>query len=152
MDNIQVVRRLLQAWEEHDPDTTRQLLADDMELTGPAPQPLGKDAFVTFQQVHTDAFNDWKFNPIEFQTNGDDVTVQFRISATHTGPFDVARLGVPLAPVPATGKSRSWPQESMIVTVREGTIHKIHVNTGPGGGVIGTLEWLGAPLPAIAQA
>jgi ketosteroid isomerase-like protein len=150
MSNLEIVLAALKAWENRDIAAAEALTADDMTVLGPAPQPLPKAAYLTFQQVHNDAFGDWKFNVTNAREEGDTVYVNFQITATHTGPFDVSKLGIPLAPLPASGKHRAWPPESLTATVRDGKITQLHIMTAKGGGVIGTLEWLGAPVPAMA--
>lgn len=150
MNPDQVARTVMQAWEDRDLETTARLLDDNFTVTGPAPEALNKDAYLMLQKVHNDAFPDWKFNISETRVEGDKVYVVFRIHATHTGTYDVAKLGIPLAPIPATGKSRDWPGENLVATVREGKVVNLQINNAPEGGLIGTLEWLGAPLPQAA--
>lgn len=150
MSPLETTLASIKAWEDRDMNAAARLLAPDFAVTGPAPQPLGKDAYLMFQQIHNDAFADWKFNVRETRVEGDTVHVTFQIHATHTGPFDVSKLGIPLAPIPATGKSRSWPVEHMTATVKNGLLTGLHIVNEPGGGVMGTLEWLGVPVPAMA--
>ena len=150
MSATTIAKAALAAWEARDLDKTASLLADDFVLTGPAPEPLGKAAFLTFQKVQHDAFGDWSFNARDFQEQGQVVRITIQITATHTGDFDVSKLGLPIPPITATGKSRQWPQETLNFTVKEDKIVALHVEIGPGGGVLGTLEWLGVKLPAPA--
>jgi hypothetical protein len=82
--------------------------------------------------------------------DGDTVRMTIQITATHTGAFDVSKLGLPVPPIAATGKHRAWPVEHMAITVENGLISRLEVNNEPGGGVVGTLEWLGVRVPAPA--
>lgn len=143
-----IAQAVLAAWEAHDHEQTQHLLADDFTLTGPAPVPLDKAAYLIFQQVHNAAFADWRFNPQLLEADGDRVQFGVQITATHTGVYDVARLGLPIPAVPATSKRRQWPQETLTFTVRQGQIAGLHVETTVEGGVAGTLTWLGVTLPA----
>lgn len=150
MSTTTIAKAALDAWEAKDLHKTASLLADNFVLTGPAPEPLSKAAFLTFQKVHNDAFADWSFNARDFQEQGQVVRITIQITATHTGDFDVSKLGLPIPPITATGKSRQWPQETLTFTVEDDKIAGLHVEIGPGGGVVGTLEWLGVKLPGPA--
>ena len=150
MSATTIAKGVLAAWEAQDLDKTASLLADNFVLTGPAPEPLSKAAFLTFQKVHNDAFADWSFNAGDFQEQGQVVRITIQISATHTGDFDVSKMGLPIPPIAATGKFRQWPQETLTFTVEDDKVAAVHAEIGPGGGVVGTLEWLGVKLPPTA--
>jgi ketosteroid isomerase-like protein len=150
MNALDTTLAVMKAWEDRDLNATARLLADNFVVVGPAPEALGKDAYLGFQSVHNAAFADWKFNVKDTRVEGDKVYVTIQIHATQTGPYDVSKLGIPLAPIPATGKSRDWPVEHLTATVKNGLVTELDVKSGPTGGVMGTLEWLGAPLPQPA--
>lgn len=147
-ETIEVALALLAAWEQRDLNAAAHLLAEDFTLTGLAPVPLGKQEFLGFQAIHNEGFADWQFNPSAARADGQTVVVSYQISATHTGAYDVAKLGVPLPPVAATGRSRSWPVEQMTFTIAGRKVAQLNVPGVPGAGVIGTLEWLEVALPA----
>lgn len=44
------------------------------------------------------------------------------MTATHTGAYDVAQLGLPIPGVPASGERRQWPRECLTFTVRQGLV------------------------------
>jgi len=150
-ETLQATVTIMAAWETRDLNAAARLLADDFQVTGPAPVALGKQEYLGFQAIHNEAFADWQFNPTEVRVNGNTAQVTFQITATHTGAFDVAKLGVPIPAVAATGKHRAWPVEHMTITIENGLVRKLEVANEPGGGVPGTLEWLGvkAAAPAI---
>jgi predicted ester cyclase len=148
MTPIETATAVLTAWEERDPNRMERLLATDFVLTGPAPVPLNKQSFLMFQQVHNDAFADWQFNPHVLEDADGRVRLSVQITATHTGPYDVSKLGVPIPAVPTTGKRRQWPQEVLSFSVQNGQIAALHVDTTQDGGVLGTLAWLGIDLPS----
>ena len=149
-ETLQAVTALMAAWENRDLNGAARLLADDFQLTGPAPVTLGKQEYLGFQAIHNEAFADWKYNPTQVAIDGNTVRATFQITATHTGAFDVSKLGVPVPAVAATGKYRAWPVEHLTATVEKGQIRKLEVNNEPGGGVMGTLAWLGVNVPAPA--
>lgn len=148
MNATETAKTALATWEAHDPGKMASLLADDFILTGPVPVPLDKQAFMVFQQVHNEAFADWKFNPEVLEAQGDRVKMRIQITATHTGSLDVGKLGLPMPLIPATGKRRQWPQELFTFIVKDSRVSSLHVDTQPEGGVLGTLAWLGIDLPA----
>ena len=150
MTPTETAKAVMSAWETRDVGAAARLLADDFVLTGPAPEALGREAYLGFQAVHNEAFPNWKFNIQKIEEAGDTAKVTFQISATHTGRFDVAKLGVPIPAVAPTGMSRSWPVEHMTVTVKDGKISKLYVENEPEGGVMGTLKWLGVNVAAPA--
>src|SRR5688500_7305436 len=98
------VKALLAAWETHDLTQMVSLLADNLKVTGAAPQPLNRETFLKFQRVHNEAFPNWKFNVIEFETLGNEVEVTCRISAIHAGIYDLSKLGMAIGPIRPTGK------------------------------------------------
>ncbi|GAC1535939.1 MAG: hypothetical protein NVS4B8_19180 [Herpetosiphon sp.] len=147
MTPIETAKAVLTAWEEHDRNRMGTLVADDFVLTGAAPMPLNKQAFLTFQQVHNEAFADWRFNPQVLAEAEDCVRLGVQVTATHTGTYEVGKLGVPQAAVPATGKRRQWPQETLTFSVQKDQITALHVDTTQDGGLLGTLAWLGIELP-----
>lgn len=140
---------VLNSWEAGDVAGTASVLADDFMLFGAGPMPLNKQAFLAFQQVNTTAFADWKFNHRSVGSNGVSSCFVLQITATHTGPFDVSPLGLPVPAIPATGKRRQWPQESLTVKARDGQLVEAHLVLQPQGGIVGTLAWLGVEIPAM---
>lgn len=148
MKPAQVALSLIAAWEAHDVAQAAALLTDDFVLTGPAPVPLNKQAYLGFQKVHTDGFPDWNFNAQVVGEEGENVRLAIQITATHLGTYDVAKLGIPVPPIAATAKRRQWPRELLTFTVRDQKVASLHVTSSPEGGVMGTLVWLGVNVPA----
>jgi hypothetical protein len=149
-ETLQMALALMGAWEARDLNAAARLLADDFQVTGPAPVALGKQEYLGFQAIHNEGFADWQFNPTELTVDGNTARATFQISATHTGAWDVSKLGVPVPPIAATGKHRTWPVEHMAITVENGLVRRLEVMNEPGGGVAGTLEWLGVKVAAPA--
>lgn len=147
-ETIETALALIAAWENRDLNAAARLMTDDFALTGAAPVPLGKQQFLGFQAIHNEGFSDWQFNVREVAVDGQVVRLTYQISATHTGAYDVAKLGIPIPAIAATGLSRAWPVERMEIAVRGQSVAGIKVTDTPGAGVIGTLEWLGVELPA----
>jgi hypothetical protein len=148
MNSKEIVKDLLAAWEAHDLTQTADLLADNFTLTGAAPQLLNKETFLIFQRVHNEAFPDWKFNVIEFETRGNEVEVACRISATHTGIYDLSKLGMAIKPILPRGQSLRWPLDYMACIVKNGRVSQIKVDTAPGDWITGIIESL-ATKPSV---
>jgi len=148
MTPTEIVTTAMAAWETRDVGAAARLLADDFVLTGPAPDALGREAYLGFQAIHNEAFPNWKFNIQKTEEAGDTVKVTFQITAAHTGPYDVSKLGVPIPVIAPTGLSRSWPVEHLTATVKDGKITKLYLENSPAGGVMGTLQWLGVNVAA----
>jgi len=83
-ETLQVTTALIAAWETRDLNAAARLLAEDFQLTGPAPVTLGKQEYLGFQAIHNEAFADWKFNPSQATIEGDTARMTFQITATHT--------------------------------------------------------------------
>ena len=148
MNTLDTAKAVLAAFEARDLKATAALLADDFELTGPAPVALNKDQYLVFQAIHNEGFTDWRFNIKEAHAEGDKAYVSIQITATHNGVYDVSKIGVPIPPLQPTDKSRAWPVEHLTVTVKDGKVRQLYVKNEPAGGVMGTLEWLGVRVPA----
>ena len=144
----QVARQVIDCWESHNLNKVLGILTDDFVLTGPAPQPLPKEAYAVFQSVNNEAFPDWSFNAGSAQVDGSRVTYPIRITATHTGVLDVSKLGIPVPPIAATGKTIQLPAEKLIFTVVGDKVTACHAEVGPHGGMVGILEQLGVQLGA----
>ena len=100
MNNTEIVKTVLKAWESNDVQTLTELVADDFVLSGPTPQPLGKQEFIGLMQILHGGMSDFAFNVSSYEEHGDDVIAKAHINATHTGVL--ALPGIP--PIPATGK------------------------------------------------
>jgi len=142
-----VVKEGLAATEAGDFAKLEGLVADDFSMSGPVPMPVGKREFVGLMMALRQAMPDWKFNPGDYQENGDEVTVPFQITGTHTGELQLPLPGLP--PIPATGTRVSLPNEPSTFTVKDGKLAKLEVADIPGGGVMGILSQLGVNLPGM---
>src|SRR3954454_20334205 len=85
MSNTDIVKAGLKAWEANDEQTLTALVADDFKLTGPVPQPLGKQEFIGFMHAMLAALPDFSFNISSYEEHGDTVIAKSHITGTHTG-------------------------------------------------------------------
>jgi steroid delta-isomerase-like uncharacterized protein len=144
MSNTDIVKTGLKAWESGDTQTLVSLVADDFVLTGPTPQPLGKQDFVGLMHALNTAMPDFAFNVSSFEADGDTVVARAHITATHTGTL--ALPGMPS--LPPTGKKVSLPEEVQTYTVKDGKLQALTTDGRPDAGIPGMLAQLGVVAPS----
>lgn len=143
MNNLEIVKKGLHAWENADEATLSPLVGDDFQLSGPVPQPLGKAEFLGLMHALHAAMPDFSFNISSFEENGDVVIARSHITGTHTGVL--ALPGLPA--IPATHKKVSLPQEVQTYTLKDGKLMRLVTDARPDAGIPGMLAQLGVPLP-----
>ncbi|HLH62059.1 MAG TPA: nuclear transport factor 2 family protein [Ktedonobacteraceae bacterium] len=146
MSKTQTVEAFSEAMEARDWDKVATYLSDDFTLSGPTPQPVGKNEFIAIQSAFMNAFPDWSFNLGSLEEQGDKVLATVHITGTHTR--DLLVPGLP--PVPATNKRVSLPEEHLEFTFHGDKIASLSSDNVPGGGVPGVLQQIGVPLPSQA--
>jgi predicted ester cyclase len=143
MSVTQTVEAFSEAMEARDWEKVASYLSDDFTLSGPTPQPVGKNEFIAIQSAFMTAIPDWSFNLSHLEEQGDKVLATVRVTGTHSR--DLAVPGLP--PVPATNKKISLPEEHMEFTFKGDKIASLSSDNVPGGGVPGVLQQMGVPLP-----
>jgi predicted ester cyclase len=143
MNNTEIVKTGMKAWESSDVQTMTELVADDFVLSGPTPQPLGKPEFIGLMQILHAGMPDFAFNVSSYEEHGDNVIAKSHITATHTGVL--ALPGMP--PLPATGKKVALPEEVQTYTVKNGKLASLSTDARPDAGIPGMLAQLGFPIP-----
>lgn len=147
MSALDIVKEGLAAVEAGDFKKVDSMIADDMVLAGPVPQPLGKREFIGLQSALMRALPDWKFNATDFKETGDQVSATVQITGTHTGELELPMPGMPK--IPPTGKKVALPREPITFTVKSGKLSRIETGNTPGGGVSGVLSQLGVQMPGM---
>ena len=145
MSNIDIFKSGLAAFEARDMKKVDGLIADDFQLSGPMPQPIGKREFVSLQSALVDAMPDWKFNVSDVKEEGDKVTAKVHNSGTQTASLSLPALGI--QSFAATGKHVQLPYEQLTVTIKNGKLTRLESDNAKGAGVSGVLAQLGAPMP-----
>ena len=143
MSNTDIVKTGLKAWESNDAQTLTPLVADDFVLSGPVPQPLGKQEFLGLMHVIHVALPDFAFNISSYEEEGDRVIAKSHITGTHTGVL--ALPGLP--PIPPTGKKVSLPEEVQTYTLKDGKLQALSTEARPDAGIPGLLSQLGVAVP-----
>lgn len=146
MSAAETVRAAFAAVEAGDLAKLADLVSDDMEFSGPVPEPIGKEQWLGMQGLLLAAFPDWSFNLEDVKEEGNVATTTHHITGTHTGNLDLSPMGMPT--IPATGKAIKLPVEHAECTVEGGKLIKLHVgDDNPDGGVPGILKQLGVEMP-----
>ncbi len=143
MSKIETVNAFSSALESHDFAKAASYLSGDFTLSGPTPQPVGKNEFIAIQSAFMRAIPDWSFNDHDLQEQGDKVTGAVQITGTHTEPLVLPAI----PPIPATGKKISLPEEHLEFTFKGDKIASLTSDNVPGGGVPGVLQQIGVQLP-----
>ena len=145
MSRTEIINAFSAAMEANDFERAGSYLDDAFTLSGPTPQPVGKHEFLAMQSAFQRAFPDWKFNLHDAEERDDIVTGAVQITGTHTE--DLVLPGMP--PIPVTYKKISLPEEHLVFTFKGNRIASLASDNVPGGGVAGTLQQIGVPIPAM---
>jgi predicted ester cyclase len=147
MSNIEKAKALYTALGRGDSATASTYMTDDFVVSGPTPQPLGKQEYLGLHEIMARAFPDWNFNISDVVEEGDKITLTIAISGTHNGVFDLSPMGLPIPAIEPTGKKVQLPQEKPVLTVRNGKFSALYLPVVQGGGVPGFLSQLGVEAP-----
>jgi predicted ester cyclase len=123
------VRGFLSALEE-DPERAAEYLTEGFTFTGAIPEPLSKDAFLSFARVMRRAFPDWRYNAGDVVEERDSARAKVRMTGTHSGEL-VLPYADPLAP---TGQRVELPEETLEFTFEGGRISRIRLGELADGG------------------
>src|SRR5574340_890483 len=137
MNRVELVKAFAVAMEANDFEQVASYLSDDFQLSGPTPQPLGKQEFVAVQSAFQRAFPDWSFNSHDEVERGNKVISTVRITGTHTQELVVPIPGMPA--VPATGKKIALKEKKLEFTFKGDKITSLTTDNMPGAGVPGIL-------------
>lgn len=86
-ENKDLVRRYLNAFNDRDRDTMRQLLADDVVEHGIHEQLDGPDEIIEFLDTHFQVFPDYAGETEAIIAEDDLVTVRYTVQGTHSGQY-----------------------------------------------------------------
>lgn len=115
---LSVVRKVFEAFQAHDLEGFRALLADDAALRDPSTAEVhrGPDAVVAAIKATLDAFPDLRPEVTNLFADGEQAVAEVVRTGTNTG-----ELKMPSGPVPPTGRKVRLP-ECIIFRVREGKV------------------------------
>ncbi len=113
----QVFDRFTAAMTRGDIDEVASLYAEDATALSPEGELGGRKDIVEFLRLFTEAFSDFRWEPLHYHEDGHTAIDEGWICGVHTGPLP----GPDGQPVPATGKSIRV-RECDAVTVEGGLI------------------------------
>ena len=127
--------------------TKAHLTANAMASGGVLPQPMpAMEAFNIIGGLKT-AFPDLKFEVENVTVNGNEATVNTKVSGTNTGTLSLPMPGMPTN-MPPTGKKAS-AKDTFIVTVQGDKVSHLQVDSPPDGGLPVLLAQIGVKPPAM---
>jgi predicted ester cyclase len=132
----------MEGLKTHDVDRIAATVADDMVAITPAAT-LNKEQFLQMLRALYAGFPDWHYAHDEPEIRGPVIAVKWRQGGTHTATYVLGGL----APIPATGKRVSIPEQHFFYRIRGDRIVEIRPEPVPGGAPWGIWEQLGAKLP-----
>lgn len=97
-----VVNRMYEALNGHDPDLLARFYSDDCEVIAPPGELRGREAVRALAQTYWDAFSDLKWRTVGQYASGDTVVTEETLEGTHDGA-----LVLPDGSVPASGRHLS---------------------------------------------
>ncbi|MGE5073067.1 MAG: ester cyclase [Anaerolineae bacterium] len=131
-----------------DEAAVRDVLAPDATVSGgilPAAMPA-MEAFRMIGGLQS-GFPDIRFEPQNVSVNGDQATVDVKITGTNTGAVTLPVPGM-AGSIPPTGRKVSV-MDRFVITVRGDKIAQMYVDSPAGGGIPGVLEQLGVNRPGM---
>jgi len=127
--------------------TQAVLTPDAMASGGVLPQPMpAMEAFNIIGGLMS-GFPDLKFEVENVTVNGNEATVNTKVSGTNTGTLSLPMPGMPTN-MPPTGKKAS-AKDTFIVTVQGDKVSHLQVDSPPDGGLPVLLAQIGVKPPAM---
>ena len=145
MSTRDIAEGFMAAFEAGDFDTAASYLASDFQFSGPVPEPMSAQAWFGLSAGMKAAFPDLTYNFRVTGVEGNIVGTSTQLSGTHTGEWDLSRMGMGI--IPPTGKSFSNPAEEGEGVIEGDKIVSLHVYPSEGGGLMGIFAQLGIQPP-----
>ena len=90
MEPQEVVQAFMDAYNAGDLDTAASYLADDVQISGPTPEPIGAAEFLGLRTMLGPAFPDIEFHMRIESVEGNVVKAANSWTGTHTGDLDLS--------------------------------------------------------------
>jgi steroid delta-isomerase-like uncharacterized protein len=116
-DHKDVVRRYLDAFNDRNRDTLRELLSEDVVEHGIDEELHGPEEVIDFLDAHFEIFPDYSGSAEAIVAEGDTVAVQYTVEGTHTGEYQ---------DVEPTGHTVEWTGMAMY-RIEDGRIAEIWI-------------------------
>ena len=147
MNKRETVQALVDSVQKADFQTTKSMLADDFQFSGPIPEPIDKEAWLGMSSNLKTAFPDLNYHFKVIGAEGDVVRVISQLSGTHTGSFDLTNMNMGV--IPATDKTFSAKHEKSKIAVKDNKITSWAVEPTEGAGLKAILDQLDVKLPTV---
>ena len=144
MENAKIVEEVFSGMERNDFAKAESYASKDMQVTGPAPAPLGANEFFGTMKALVAGIPDWKFNYKIGSESKNIVETKVRITGTHTRVIPSPLPGV--KNVAPTNKTIKMPEEKVTFTFNNNKIINVNVEKVQGGGIPGLLKQLGVEV------
>jgi predicted ester cyclase len=141
MNYRETVQALLDSVQKGDFEKAKSMLADDFQFSGPIPEPVNKEAWLTMSASLRTAFPDLDYHFNVIGADDDVVRTTSQLSGTHRGSFDLTNMNMGV--IPATHQAFSAQLEKTKITVKENKITSWAVEPTEGAGLKAILGQLG---------
>jgi predicted ester cyclase len=147
MNKRETVQALMDSVQKGDFENAKTMLADDFQFSGPVPEPIDRDAWLSMSASLKTAFPDLDYHFKVIGTEGDVVRTTAQWSGTHSGSLDLT--GMNMGVIPATNKSIVANRDKTKLTVRENKITSWVVEPTQGAGLMEILKQLDIKSPTM---
>ena len=147
MNRRETVQALLDSVQKGDFENAKTMLADDFQFSGPVPEPIDRDAWLSMTASLKTAFPDLDYHFKVIGTEGNVIRTTSQWNGTHRGSIDLTdrKMGV----IPATNKSFVANRDRTKLTVKEDKITSWVVEPTQGAGLMEILKQLDAKMPVV---
>ena len=145
MNRRETVQALMDSVQKGDFETAKTMLADDFQFSGPVPEPIDGEAWLSMSASLKTAFPDLDYHFKVIGTEGNVIRTTSQWTGTHSGSIDLTdrNMGV----IPATNKSFVANRDRTKITVNENKITSWVVKPAQGAGLIEILKQLDVKTP-----
>ena len=147
MNKRETVEALMDSIQKGDFENAKTMLADDFQFSGPIPEPINKEAWLSMSASLKTAFPDLDYHFKVIGTEGHVVRTTSQWSGTHSGSLDLT--GMNMGVIPATNKSFVANRDRTKLTVKENKITSWVVEPTQGAGLMEILKQLDAKMPVV---
>ena len=137
----------MDAVQKGDFENAKTMLADDFQFSGPVPEPIDRDAWLSMSTRLKTAFPDLDYHFKVIGTEGNVIRITSQWTGTHSGSLDLTdrNMGV----IPATNKSFVANRDRTKITVMNNKITSWVVKPTQGAGLMEILKQLDVKTPIL---
>jgi hypothetical protein len=147
MNQRETVQNLMDSIQKGDFKNAKTLLADDFQFSGPIPETINREAWLTMSASLKTAFPDLDYHFKVIGADDDVVKTTSQLSGTHRGSFDLTNMKMGV--IPATNKPFAAKLENTKITVKGDKVTSWAVEPTEGAGLKAILGQLGIKVPTV---